>query len=591
VSGTSLADEHVACPPHDQNDQKASRQADRLRDSDLSHTMSECKRAILYVRVSTQAQVERGYSLAQQLEVLRDHTTRMGYDVLEEVSDPGRSGMSLSRPGLDRVRDLVATGSVSVVLAQDRDRLVKKSEHYYLLQYEFEKYGCRLEFLNDLGVVEELLLEYESTKTAERTQRGKRRKAREGKIAGGTKPNFGFRFNEARDGYEVDDGTMRVIRRIFHSVGVQQLPLNAVKRSLEAESILAPSGNRNWTPWVIRGFVLDDVYNPHTLEEVEGLVTPQVAATMDPNKRYGIWWFNRERWTSEQVCEVSADTYVYRRKVKTVPKPREEWIAVPVPDSGVPREVVDAARNAVHKNRWNVAEPDSSGARSWELSDGILRCGCCGRRMRTCVTRKPGRLYFYYTCSKRREGKEPCPNHRSYRAVALESAVWRIVCSQLVEEGEVHNGFDERIRRVRRAERGNPDSEVTVWLERLATTGRMRTRYQVMGARGLITLDELGARLEELEHTRKTAFRELAMARNRCEAATGLERDREALIGNYASLAPDVLVSLGAEERNQAYRMLRLEVLVGADGNLTLNSVLGTTKFTTVGRDLRPAAS
>src|SRR5215213_2796240 len=50
---------------------------------------------------------------------LREHAAREGYEVLEGVEDPGQSGASLARPGLDRVRDLVAKGGVSIVLAQD----------------------------------------------------------------------------------------------------------------------------------------------------------------------------------------------------------------------------------------------------------------------------------------------------------------------------------------------------------------------------------------------------------------------------------------------------------------------------------------
>ena len=73
------------------------------------------RRAVLYARVSTEEQARSGYSLAQQMEALWDHTAREGYEVLDEVIDPGHSGASLARPGMDRVRDLVATGGVSVV--------------------------------------------------------------------------------------------------------------------------------------------------------------------------------------------------------------------------------------------------------------------------------------------------------------------------------------------------------------------------------------------------------------------------------------------------------------------------------------------
>src|SRR5215216_5223625 len=84
------------------------------------------RRAILYARVSTDEQARSGYSLAQQIEALREHAAAEGYEVCEEVQDPGQSGASLERPGMDRVRDLVADGDVSVVLAQDRDRISRE---------------------------------------------------------------------------------------------------------------------------------------------------------------------------------------------------------------------------------------------------------------------------------------------------------------------------------------------------------------------------------------------------------------------------------------------------------------------------------
>ena len=76
------------------------------------------KRAILYSRVSTAEQARSGYSLAQQIEALRAYAAREGYEVLEEVSDPGQSGASLERPGMDRVRDLVAGGGVYVSISK-----------------------------------------------------------------------------------------------------------------------------------------------------------------------------------------------------------------------------------------------------------------------------------------------------------------------------------------------------------------------------------------------------------------------------------------------------------------------------------------
>src|ERR671927_692839 len=108
-------------------------------------------RAVLYARVSTEEQARSGYSLAQQMEALRQYANREGYEVLEEVVDPGQSGASLERPGMDRVRDLVAAGGVTVVLAQDRDRFAREPAYLYLLREEFEEHGCSLRALNDRG--------------------------------------------------------------------------------------------------------------------------------------------------------------------------------------------------------------------------------------------------------------------------------------------------------------------------------------------------------------------------------------------------------------------------------------------------------
>jgi site-specific DNA recombinase len=68
--------------------------------------------------------------------------------VLAEVVDAAQSVASLHRPGLDRVRDLVAAGGVAAMLVQDADRLARDHERHRLLRHEFEARGCRLGVLN-----------------------------------------------------------------------------------------------------------------------------------------------------------------------------------------------------------------------------------------------------------------------------------------------------------------------------------------------------------------------------------------------------------------------------------------------------------
>ena len=96
-----------------------------------------------------------------------------------------------------------------MVLAQDRDRIAREPAYHYLLRQEFEEHGTRIRALNDRGDespegvltdgILDQLAKFERAKVAERTRRGLLRKAREGKVIRGPKPNFGFRFNETGD--------------------------------------------------------------------------------------------------------------------------------------------------------------------------------------------------------------------------------------------------------------------------------------------------------------------------------------------------------------------------------------------------------
>jgi site-specific DNA recombinase len=256
---------------------------------------------------------------------LREHAVREGYEVLEEVQDPGQSGGMLARPGMDRVRDLVAAGGVSVVLAQDRDRFAREPAYHYLLRQEFEEHGARMCALNDRGDespegeltdgILDQLARFERAMTAERTRRGKLRKAREGKVVGTHAPRYGFKFNATKDAYVINEAEMEVIviRRIFYMVGAEGESLRAVANKLGREGLPTPKRAKHWNRSFFRACIRDDVYRPHTFEEVEATVTPEVAARLDPNKTYGLWWFNRLGHKVRQVSEPSGNGRRYRK--------------------------------------------------------------------------------------------------------------------------------------------------------------------------------------------------------------------------------------------------------------------------------------
>jgi site-specific DNA recombinase len=465
-----------------------------------------------------------------------------------------------------------------VVLAQDRDRFAREPAYHYLLRREFEEYGTKIRALNDRGDdtpegdltdgILDQIAKFERAKIAERTRRGKLKRAREGKVVPTHTPDYGFRYTTDREGYEVDSETMAVVRRIFEMVGREGKKLHGAKKILDREGVPTPCRARYWGKRFIRNLILDDVYKPHTYAEVRELVAPEVVAKLDPEKRYGVWYFNVTRRKTRQVAEIGPDgSRVYARRSKTSVKPQSEWIAVPVPDSGIPRELVDAARDAIKGNRRSASRKH----RFWELAGGITRCGGCGKVMFTnTITTK--NLHYYRCPTRRDNGKEAC-DVTNRRADRLEAEVWESVRAILSDPERLRADLDAMIEMKRSAERGGPRREMGAWLERLAEAERKRTKFQHAYAEDAISLEDLRARLAELDQVRELAQTELERLRQHEEGLAQLERDRDAVLESYAGASDDALDSLTPEQRHNLYRSLRIEVRAHADGSTEI--VLG----------------
>jgi site-specific DNA recombinase len=274
----------------------------------------------------------------------------------------------------------VVAGGVDIVVVSKRDRLARGLYAGYL-KSEFKRRGVELIALDSItedtpyGELLENTLdnfsEFERFMIADRMRRGKRSKAKQGKLVACPQSDYGFRYNDARDGYEVDELKMAIIRRIFRMVGVEGMSLNAVASGLEADGIPSPRGNRFWNRPGLQRLIMSDVYLAHTYEEVARTVAPEVAAVLDSEKHYGISWYGKRRHTHTREVRIKDGKKTYPRTRKSVDVPREEWICVPVPDPGITREWVLAAREAIKDNE----RVSNCGRRFWELTGG-----CCAAR-------------------------------------------------------------------------------------------------------------------------------------------------------------------------------------------------------------------
>ena len=242
-------------------------------------------KAVLYARVSSQEQAKTGYSLQDQIRALRSYAEANGYEVMEEVQDPGYSGVSVERPGLNRVLDLVAAGGVAVVLAQDRDRIAREPAITGWLRMRFNQHSTKLRAMNDpddespegqltMGIMD-VMAKFERSTTMVRTRRGRFQRAREGKVIGSGSPPYGFRYNADRTNYVVD-ATMATVSRMFRMVAAGST-LHGVKKTLEKEGVPTPGGQKRWQVPSMRRMILSDAYRPHDRDDLGALVSGGVA--------------------------------------------------------------------------------------------------------------------------------------------------------------------------------------------------------------------------------------------------------------------------------------------------------------------------
>lgn len=343
---------------------------------------------------------------------------------------------------------------------------------------------------------------------------------------------------------------MSVVRRIFAEVA-DGSTLRAVKISLEKEGIPTPGGKKFWTQTYLKTLIEADVYKPHGRDELDGMVLPHVSARLDPDTFYGVWWYGRE------------DTETYheggKKKKRVTRKPREEWVTVPVPDAGVPPEVVERARRRVSVG----GKPSKAGDREWELDNGALFCGSCGRAMMPRGLRKgQTRYYYYYVCwAVHKHGKEACPNNRVFRARELEDLVANGVQAELlVDRQTLEARIDEALARDMPLD---PSVGIETCLKTIEECQRKRRKNQEMYYTDAMTLAELKASNAELEEARQDAERTLKrLEEGERRADELLERKRAVLEAYGAGMMAWGVPTFPPRLKRLVYSLLGLRVAV-----------------------------
>jgi hypothetical protein len=127
------------------------------------------------------------------------------------------------------------------------------------------------------------------------------------------------------------------------------------------------------------------------------------------------------------------------------------------------------------------------------------------------VVRKGTRAaHYYYRCPTRQQrGQEACPSSRHLRADKLESLVWVFIRDLLADPGRLRAGFDNLIERERNLSRDGSEGEASRLHEKLEEIARKRARAQDLALDGLLTREELRAKLSALDEAKEAIQKEL----------------------------------------------------------------------------------
>src|SRR6266542_3985778 len=210
-------------------------------------------RAIVYSRVSTDAQERDGTSLDTQERACVEFVERSGGLVIERIRDTA-SGATLDRVGMARLRQLLGQGAADMVVGYALDRLSRNQNHIGVLFDEVQRAGARFEFVTEkfedtavgrfILAARAFIAEVEREKIVERTTRGKLERARSGRIPQAFgKGCYGYIYNREIGQREIESFQAEIVRRIFRRYA-ETRSFDRVAADLNRDGITAFAGGR-----------------------------------------------------------------------------------------------------------------------------------------------------------------------------------------------------------------------------------------------------------------------------------------------------------------------------------------------------------
>lgn len=185
------------------------------------------KQTALYLRVSTEAQADEGYSLAAQAEKLEAYCKMKGLGAFKRYVDGGFSGSNLSRPAMTELISEISQKKIARVVVYKLDRLSRsQKDTLYLIEDVFLPNGVDFVSINEnidtgspygramIGILS-AFAQLERENIFLRTRMGMVERVKKGYWPGGGKIPFGYNYDSEK-GILIPNSDAQTVREMYY---------------------------------------------------------------------------------------------------------------------------------------------------------------------------------------------------------------------------------------------------------------------------------------------------------------------------------------------------------------------------------------
>lgn len=225
------------------------------------------QKVAVYIRVSTTAQLEEGYSIEEQKAKLESYCDIKDWHVYKVYTDGGFSGSTTERPALEQLIQDAQSKLFDTVLVYKLDRLSRsQKDTLYLIEDIFLKNNIEFVSLLEnfdtstpfgravIGLLS-VFAQLEREQIKERMQLGKLGRAKAGKSMMWAKTSYGYNYDKETGSMNVNEYEALAVKEIYSSY-LAGMSITKLRDKINEEYPKNPA----WSYRTIRGILANPVY-------------------------------------------------------------------------------------------------------------------------------------------------------------------------------------------------------------------------------------------------------------------------------------------------------------------------------------------